>query len=1032
MNNATQKENSETSRNPDFFEQPILNSPYECPSRHWELQNGQPTQVIKNSRRRAEFVTPIPAPRKHTKATADSSPQQTELVLNEGKNISSEKQNYDLTSQINEIRSAVDTWRKLPKSSWGVTPVTARLLEHWRLHKFSAQRPFFCQVEAAETLIWLNEVAPKSDEGKKILARIRNANEEANPLLSRIALKLATGAGKTTVMAMIIAWQTLNAVRSPASKTFTRGFLVCAPGLTIRDRLRVLQPNDPDSYYASRELVPADMLNEMQQAVIVVTNYHAFKLRERIAATAMTKRLLKGRTPGGKDLQTLETEGQMLRRVMPELLRMKHILIINDEAHHCYREKYSQERKEEEESFSADEKNEADARNEMARLWVSGLEAVQRKLGKSSVVDLSATPFFLRGSGYAEGTLFPWTVSDFSLFDAIECGIVKLPRVPVAQNLTSDESLVNRNLWEKIRNDMPKVSRGKNAAPLNPEMLPMLLTNAIDALYGLYKETFELWEKAEMKTPPCFIFVCNNTSTSKLIYDYISGYRIGDVFKNGHCELFQNYTSDGEPLASPRTLLIDSLQLESGDALSDDFRRVAAAEIERFRREIAERGDQVAAEKITDSDLLREVMNTVGKPGRLGGNIRCVVSVSMLTEGWDANNVTHILGVRAFGTQLLCEQVVGRALRRHSYELNAAGLFDVEYADVFGIPFDFTATPVQAKPISPQQEKVVVKAISPEREACEITFPRVSGYRVNFPDEMLSAEFNEDSVFHLNPSVVGPTQTVLAGVFGKECIATLDELKNVRRNTIVYSLTQNLLEQEFCDENGVPKLHLFGKLKKIVERWLDECLVCEQGAYSAQICYLQLAAQACKRIARAIIAAAPAEKTIAAVLDPYNPQGSTRYVHFQVAMPRADANTKGNRSLYATRADKCHVNYAVCDSDWEAEFCRILEAHPRVLAYVKNCNMGFEVPYRSGVESHLYVPDFIVRIDRGNAREPLNLIVEIKGYRGSDAQEKKNTMDTCWIPAVNALGEFGEWAHIEFREIFTMQKEFTDFVASIK
>lgn len=831
-------------------------------------------------------------------------------------------------------------------------------------------------------------------------------------------------------MAMIIAWQTLNAVRSPASKMFTRGFLVCAPGLTIRDRLRVLLPNDPNSYYAAREIVPVDMLGEMRTAIVVVTNYHAFKLRERLEASAGTKRLLKGRVPGREDLATLETEGQMLHRVMPELLRQKHILIINDEAHHCYRERYSPDK----DALSADDKKEADERNEMARLWISGLEAVQRKIGKSPVIDLSATPFFLRGSGYAEGSLFSWTVSDFSLFDAIECGIVKLPRVPVAQNLTSEDSVVYRNLWEHVKKDMPKKSRSKNEGLLDPAALPTKLLSAIDALYGQYEETFNRWQEAGMKMPPCFIFVCNNTATSKLVYDYVSGYRLGGRFKNGHCGLFQNYDADGNAHPIPRTLLIDSEQLESGEALSDEFRKAASSEIERFRREIAERsGDPRAGEKITDADLLREVMNTVGKPGTLGGNIHCVVSVSMLTEGWDANNVTHILGLRAFGTQLLCEQVVGRALRRYSYELNDDGRFDVEYADVFGIPFDFTAKPVVAPPPKPPQEKVIVKAISPERDACEIAFPRVSGYRVLLPEEKLSAAFTEDSVFRLTAEVVGPTKTVIAGIFGKESVVSPDQLRDVRRNTIIYSLTQHLLEKEFCDANGEPKLHLFGQIKRIVGRWLDECLDCVQGTFPAQICYLPLAEQACTRIMRAIaFASAPEKKTVSAVLDSYNPKGSTRHVHFQMPMPRADEKTRGNRSLYATRADKCHVNYAVCDSDWEAEFCRILEAHPRALAYVKNCNMGFDVPYHVGAEARSYIPDFIVRVDRGNAREPINLTVEIKGYRGEDAKEKKNTMDACWIPAVNALGDFGEWRHVEFKEIFTMEQEFSDFVDSLK
>jgi type III restriction enzyme len=413
-----------------FFDHPILNSPYECPLRHWELDEaGQPTQKIVESRRSAKFITPIPKPKKRKAAP------QTGFVFDEGKGLSTKEQQYDQTPIINEVRGHVDAWRSLPNpNQWQVTPETARLLQHWRQDKFSSVRPFFCQVEAVETAIWLAEVAAQSKNGKRLLDHLASANRDANPELMRLALKLATGAGKTTVMAMIIAWQTVNAVRHPTSKHFTRGFLVCAPGLTIKDRLRVLQPNDPDSYYASRELVPGDMLEDVNRAKIVVTNYHAFKLRERIDLSKGGRQLLQGRC--GEELDTQETEGQMIQRVMPDLMGMKNILVMNDEAHHCYREKPKDA---DDEDLKGDERKEAEKNNEAARLWISGLEAVNRKLGLSRVIDLSATPFFLQGSGYAEGTLFPWTMSDFSLMDAIECGIVKLPRVPVAENIPGDE-----------------------------------------------------------------------------------------------------------------------------------------------------------------------------------------------------------------------------------------------------------------------------------------------------------------------------------------------------------------------------------------------------------------------------------------------------------------------------------------------------------------------------------------------------------------------------------------------------------------
>jgi type III restriction enzyme len=998
-----------------FFDRPILNSPYERPSRHWELDDsGQPTQNVIDSRRKASFITPIPKPKKR------KSSGQGEMTLDEGSGLSTQKQQYDSTSIINEVRGYVDTWRNLAPSQWGVTPETARLLQHWRHHPYSNQRPFFCQVEAIETAIWLSEVAPHSTAGKRLLSYLESANKDANPLLNRLALKLATGAGKTTVMAMLIAWQTINAVRRPGSKQFTRGFLIVAPGLTIRDRLRVLQPNDPENYYLTRELVPHDMLEDLQRAKIVITNYHAFKLRERIDISKGGRQLLKGRT--GEDIQTRETEGQMIQRVMPDLMGMKNIFAINDEAHHCYREKPPEA---DDEALTGEEKKEAEKNNEAARLWISGLEAVNRKLGVNRVLDLSATPFFLAGSGYAEGTLFPWTMSDFSLMDAIECGIVKLPRVPVAQNLPGEEMPIFRDLWKNIRSKMPKKGRGSKE-DLDPLALPTLLKTALEALYGHYEKTYRLWEQAGIRVPPCFIVVCNNTATSKLVYDYISGFQRqkddgSTELQNGALALFRNFDeTTGNPLSRPNTLLIDSEQLESGDALDDSFRHMAADEIDKFRRELIERtGDPLAGKNLTDQELLREVMNTVGKHGSLGGSIRCVVSVSMLTEGWDANTVTHVLGVRAFGTQLLCEQVIGRALRRQSYELNEENLFNVEYADVLGIPFDFTAKPVIAPP-QPPRETIQVRAVRPERDHLEIRFPRVEGYRVELPEEKLSAEFNDDSTLTLTPEMTGPTNTKNSGIIGEAVDLTVEHLGDMRPSTLLFHLTQRLLYTKFRDPGDEPKLHLFGQLKRITKQWLDSHLVCKGGTYPAQLMYREFADMACERITAGITRQFLGDHPIKALLDAYNPIGSTNNVRFNTS--------KTDR--WETHADRCHINWVVLDSDWEAEFCRVAEGHPKVLAYVKNHGLNFEVPYRFGSENRKYIPDFIVLVDDGHgADDPLHLIVEIKGYRGADAQEKASTMKTYWVPGVNHLKTHGRWAFAEFCDVYEIQ---SDFEAKVK
>ena len=369
-----------------FFEHPILNSPYARPGRHWELDaDRQPTHRVLDRRRPCDLITPVPKPKKRRQGRG-----QGEIMLGGKDGLSDGEQEYNPKPIINELRTYVEAWRALPNpAQWLVTPETARLLKHWRTHSFQGIKPFFCQIEAVETAIWLTEVAPKMGARfGKFRAHLEGANAQANPELMRLALKMATGAGKTTVMAMLIAWQTVNAVRRPNSRTFSRGFLIVAPGITIKDRLRVLQPNDPDSYYRSREIVPPDMLADIDKAIIVITNYHAFKLRERLDVAKGTRQALEGWR--GEKLQTLETEGQMLQRVMPGLMGKKNICVMNDEAHHCYRERVANATGETEADLKGDDKDEAKENNEAARMWISGLEAVNRKLGISLVYDLSA------------------------------------------------------------------------------------------------------------------------------------------------------------------------------------------------------------------------------------------------------------------------------------------------------------------------------------------------------------------------------------------------------------------------------------------------------------------------------------------------------------------------------------------------------------------------------------------------------------------------------------------------------------------
>lgn len=992
-----------------FFDRPILNSPYVPPRLHHALdEDGQPLDVPPLAgRRESKFITPVPKPRKRQKKAG-----QQGFVFEDEAGISSDEQEYNPTPIINEIRQHVASWRALPNpADWGVTPATQRLLSHWRHHNFETIRPFFCQVEAVETVIWLTEVARRERRYARFWEHIKGANEASNPELMRIAMKMATGSGKTTVMAMLIAWHTVNAVRSPSSNLFSRGFLIVTPGITIRDRLRVLLPEDPESYYKTRELIPADMVGEIGKAKIVITNYHAFKRRETLSLSKVGRALLKGR---GEAPETIQTEGQMLQRACGDLLALKNVVVINDEAHHCYRQKVDGD---DEGDLKGEAKEEARKNEEAARLWINGLEALKRKVGVRAVYDLSATPFFLRGSGYAEGTLFPWTVSDFSLMDAIESGIVKLPRVPVSDNyIGAGDMPIYRDLWSYIGKDLPKKGRSKSGS-LDPLSLPSELLTALNALYSHYATVFDLWKRAGIGVPPVFIVVCNNTSTSQLVFEWISGWDRpnddGDPYNvhRGHLELFRNYDQNGDRLPRPNTLLIDSEQLESGEALDAQFRTLAEPEIAQFKRELVERsGDTSAGDKITDQDLLREVMNTVGKAGRLGEQIRCVVSVSMLTEGWDTNTVTHILGVRAFGTQLLCEQVVGRGLRRHSYELNDDDRFDVEYADILGIPFDFTAKPVVAVP-KPPRNTVRVHAVK-ERAALEINFPRVEGYRVDLPEERLRATFTEDSRLVLTPEEVGPCRILLEGIVGEGVEIGPDVLNDIRQSTISFVIAKRLLETRFRDPGEDFPAHLFGEVKRIVRRWLDEGFLLTRGVPIGAVTYLELADQAAERIYLACQRYDHGEKRIKAIPDAYNPSGSTRHVNFSTS-----------KNTYRTAPDKCHINYVVLDSDWEAEMARVLESHPAVIAYAKNQGMQFEVPYRDGGLPRKYIPDFVVRV-RTDDDEPINLILETKGYRRSDAQAKAETMRTLWVPGVNNLGTFGQWHFEEFTDVFEIEESF--------
>jgi len=584
------------------IENPILNSPYDEPQRHFRFSEDGITNEIVQERRVSSYFVPIAATKKKGKQLTLPG-EWTQDRVEENK-------------FINQIRGRVEQWRR--GGYVGITKTTRALLEYWKRPE-RERRLFFCQIEALETAIYITEVANKYGDAF-IENTIREKNQDANPLLYRTALKMATGSGKTVVMAMLIAWQALNKKANTQDARFSDAFLIVTPGITIRDRLRVLLPSDPGNYYQQRQMdiVPPERMLELHETKVIIRNFHAMKAKEKGDAARLTKKLL-----GAEETKAFtETPDEMARRVCRDLGNKKNIIVINDEAHHCYRRRVGGEM--DEGTLGGEEKKDAQRRNEEARVWISGLEAIKAKAGVKAVYDLSATPFFLRGSGYKEGNLFPWVVSDFSLIDAIESGIVKVPRVPVSDDAMSGDAPMYRDLWVRVRQDLPKKGRKTQAEGGEP-ILPVELQGALKALYDHYVKVFKLWQEdahaREFSTPPVFIVVCQNTNISNLVFKWVAGWQKEvdgeQVVVPGALELFSNEANRGWS-ARPNTILVDSTQLESGEAMSAEFKKIATAEIAEFKWEYKQRTGR-DPEELTDEDILREVMNTVGKKGKLGG-----------------------------------------------------------------------------------------------------------------------------------------------------------------------------------------------------------------------------------------------------------------------------------------------------------------------------------------------------------------------------------------------------------------------------
>lgn len=1019
---------------------PVLNNPYEEPRYYYDTDmNGNiDYQTVMNGRRPFGYDVNI-VPNKRGNKTIFS---QEDFVT------------IDPNAEfINGIRKEVKTWREAgyPKAS----RITKELLDFWFNNKERRMnlRLFFCQREAVETAVWLNEIAEKDpNTGNYLLnlltERRHTVSDNDSDVLPRTAFKMATGTGKTVVMAMLILYNYLNKRANPMDTHYVDHFLLCAPGITIRDRLSVLQLDNStrsnnyqrNDYYHQRGLIPPQFEKELGglNSCITIVNYQQFLPRvfsgKHASPLDGKQKWVDGQLITQKDKEDYSV---MLSRVLEKGVKSKRIVVINDEAHHCYLPKATKDK------LDADEKSEMKDENENARVWYEGLRQM-KLLGYKiqHVYDLSATPYYLKGSGYPEYSLFPWVVSDFGLVDAIESGLVKIPYLPAYSDKDGLEEPKLRNIYQYIRDSLPKK---KDIDETKQPHLPTLLNLALDQFVSDYKE-YERGIRAQfeeqgslLSSPPVMIIVCNNTAVSREVYREIAGYQIGEdedgnpKYKRGRFDVFSNYDAMGNPRDRFPSLLIDSSALDDASTRIDEaFKRSYAKEIEEFKHEYANIHGAGSADRITDADILREVVNTVGKPGKLGGDIKCVVSVSMLTEGWDANTVTHVCGIRAFGSQLLCEQVVGRALRRQSYDMlpydsrdghlidrkslahykpeNIVYKFPPEYARVIGVPFNtFKSGNTVVTP--PQKPKAIVMAL-PERQNLGIVFPNITGYRSDSIDGKLEADYTGLNKFVLDFNKLPLENPLQTPVNGDTKILKTNYME-LRDSQVVYYFSSLMIREYYYQEGRM--FQKFGDVKKIVEKWYNEHIDVKGGdgrPEQKRAVMLWEYTAVLSSINEGIHKANEDREIVSAVLNYYNPSSSTSVVYRPT-----------NKTVHPIT--KSHVNLIIAEENsWQEIAAKKLDAMDCVVTWVKNTYLGFKIPYIVSDESKEFLPTFIVRVKTPNDKD-VNLIVECQDYDGDktgNRDAKRNYLKDYWIPAANNLKTYGCWDLLEVNDIDQIDK----------
>jgi len=910
----------------------IINSPYEEPQRHWRYDRETRLFDLTEGRRPAGYV--IASPESHA---FDDPGIFIEIPL------------------VNQIRPRVKRWREAGYP--GVTSITKRLLEHWRdPEEFDGRRFFFCQLEAVETLIWLTE-APAAE---RVGIEIPGDGGE----FARQCCKMATGTGKTVVMAMVIAWHILNKVTNAQDARFSKNVLVVAPGLTVKSRLAVLEPAAADNYYEAFNIVPSALLDKLRQGKVLIRNWHAL-------AWESEAQLKKRKSVDKRGAKSIEA---YTREVLGEMASAHNLLVINDEAHHAWRVNWEAEGKY---LRARDLKDSA----EEATVWIGGLDRLHRSRGVLMCYDFTATPFTPSGKQSSEEALFGWIVSDFGLNDAIESGLVKTPRVVVRDDAVPDAKTYKSRLYH-IYNDLEvKDDLNRRAQPQEP--LPDLVLNAYYLLGYDWREAWKAWQKAGLPTPPVMITVANRTETAARVKHAFDTKRI-------HIDELCN---------SERVLHIDSKVLDEAEAQEEPAAPVEVADA----GDDGDEDDAPVERKLTkteQAELLRQIVDTVGKVGQPGEKIQNVISVGMLSEGWDAKTVTHIMGLRAFTSQLLCEQVVGRGLRRTSYELNPeTGLFDPEYVNIFGVPFTFLPHEGgEDGPPSPPSPKTAVEP-DPAKAEFAIQWPNVVRIERVF-QPVLTLDWSKARPLELNAAQTTQVAELAPMLEGKPDVTKIERIalerlaREFRTQRIIFETARDVFDQMKHTWQGSREV-LLAQLVRIVERFIasDRITITPPLFYQDELRRRLIITLNMSRIVQHVWEAVRRENTerLTPVFDRDHPIRAT-----------------GDMRTWYTgkpceRTKKSHINVCVYDSTWEASDAFALDNSDAVAAWVKNDHLGFEVLYVYRGVVRKYRPDFLVRLANGDM-----LVLETKGQDTEQDQVKRRYLDE-WTQAVNAYGGLGRW-----------------------